>query len=298
MNLALLVTLLITDSLLFAADPASDVKINRSMKADSINTTFFFAIDASGSMAGKLEDAIDGVEAFFSHPQLPRNYKAGALAFNGCSMAGESEANPAWLNFVMPISSNSGGAILDQLHRVKANGATDIVAAMNRSWAEMKRVGLCARLILRTDEMDTCHGPVTGLRNDPVMERAWGMVLGILQDIEKYCDKVQVNVITYAVGLKQTQLQSLAERSQTKIEGEFSVEQVKSAEEEARAYEKLLEQKTQTTDFTSTEAKAKQKAKQEEKKKQETPAEEVSAAAKEKQKLKEAEKKKQKQGGP
>lgn len=119
-----------------------------SLAADKIEENIIFVVDRSGSMSSMMPNIKKTIGAAVK--ALPRKHRAGLIHFSGC---GEQ-----YIKYDPPLTVRGGRAVVAKLNTLVAGGGTDLAKAINRAVVAAEQLRVCPRLLLFTDNYDTCGG--------------------------------------------------------------------------------------------------------------------------------------------
>ncbi|MBI4405844.1 MAG: VWA domain-containing protein [Deltaproteobacteria bacterium] len=152
---------------LYAAADEEGVKFN--VEAKSSKTLIL--VDHSGSMIDKLPDVKAAAGRLLA--RYPSQHQFGLITFSGCG--------PQYVKYAVPFGKNNGDKIKNIILSLQSGGATDLGLALKTARSIMNQSKECMRMILFSDQMDTCDNDVEK----------------IASQIPDYC--VEINVITSSV---------------------------------------------------------------------------------------------------
>ncbi len=191
------------------------------------DTHLLVVLDTSGSMLPLLP----GIKAMLGAelPRLGANHSVGFMHFSGCG--------PSTIHFPVPIAKGTVPRILSILGGLYADGATDLAGALALARQVIEEDGVCPKLVLLTDHVDSCGGNPSA----------------VLAGIDQYC--LQISIVSSKSEEELVELKKLAEATG----GQFHT--AKTMEQRRAAFRKILESKNQRKGGTTYDAKQKQKAK-------------------------------------
>ncbi len=143
---------------------------DKKKKGSSVDENVLFVVDRSGSMTSQLPSIKAAVSKIVG--SLKPNHRAGLLAFDGCT---EDR-----VSMVVPMRKRAGRKIVAALGTIRAQGATALAVALTKTKAIMETLKVCPRLVLFTDNQDTCGGNVQAILDEFKSNR------------EKYCLELDV----------------------------------------------------------------------------------------------------------
>lgn len=198
-------TLFILLSFFTAFAEQNTTTVSKAQKAEGL----LVVIDRSGSMSGTFGNVQSQVQSLVS--RIPKDEPQGMIHFSGCD---ESD-----VVYEPKFAVGSQKAILATVNKLEAGGATALALAIQKAYTVLQSTNTCPQFVLFTDGGETCGG-------DPV---------AALTAVRKYCEELNINVITSAVD--ETTLE-LYEKL-TKM-GKGKVYKVDTSEDGAKAVDEII----------------------------------------------------------
>ena len=121
---------------------------------DTPQENLLFVIDRSGSMGFELPKIKQTVQTTVK--ALPRNHQAGLIHFSGCSDKD--------IVYDPPMKVNGGRAVASKVSKLQASGSTALAKAIERAIKEIETARVCPKMLLFTDNYDTCDGDPQQIR--------------------------------------------------------------------------------------------------------------------------------------